>query len=420
MKCSIITCQYAYNYGAVLQAYALCRYMNEQGVETKVIDYRPSYRLGGSKSKNPAKLFIRFLIRIPDHIRGARVFDDFLKRRIPLTKAYGSCEELRIDPPESDLYIAGSDQIWNFDLPNGWDPAFYLDFTGESACRIAYAASLSCNELGEKVRDFLRENLQNFDRISVRESTGQSLLHSCGIDHAVTAADPVYLLTDQEWRSMEKAPGRKIGRKYILVMAFNRQGEVFRTGKRLALENGYDVYSVNTYCEDVLRHTDHYFWNCMPEEFLWLVDHAECVVTNSFHGLSFSLIFNRPVLLFEKNDTGNSRMRDLLTYLEIEDQVLVKKGDLASENMSGPGSTRESDPVSGKRNDSTPVEKRNLIRIPVLPYERINGRIARFREESMQYLETFIDLAQRSRDMDKASSNFRIGKVSEAIDLSDF
>lgn len=366
MKGSIITCQYAYNYGAVLQAYALCHYMESLGLDMEVVDYRPSYQLGLSKSKNKLTLFVRFLIRIPDHIKGKKVFNAFLEHYIPLTRSYTSCEELQMDPPKSDLFIAGSDQIWNFDLPNGWDPSFYLSYADSSKCRVSYAASLSCDKLTSEEEAFLKEKLAGFDAISVRENTGRDLLKACGFENVQTVSDPVYLLKDQAWRDMEQKPQYKMSRKYILVIAFNRQSEIFRAGKKLAQEKGYDVYSVNTYCEDIIQHTDHYFWNCKPEEFLYLIDHAECIVTNSFHGLSFSLIFNKPVLFFEKNDNGNSRMKDLLAYLEIEDKVFVKN--------------------------------RENIAIPKLDFKDINRKILQLQTDSRQYIKDCILCAEKKNE----------------------
>ena len=359
MEGKIITCHYAYNYGAVLQTYALCSYLNMQGLKTEVINYRPYYYRGSTKSTNKLKLLIRKMIRVPDNIKSEKIFYGFLKEYVPMTIEYKDHDSLKNANMTADLFVAGSDQIWNFNLPNGTDLAFYLDFVHNSGKKISYAASLSSGKLNESQKMFLNKQLQNFDRISVREDTGRKLLQSCGIKDANVVMDPVYLLDLEKWTDMVKCPPYKPKGKYILVYAFNRQKHIFQAAKKLAVEMGYKVYSVNTFWEDVLQGMDHYYWNCKPEEFLYLIKNAECIVTNSFHGLSFSLLFNKPVILYEKDDAGNSRMLDLLNSLDIKEDVLATRG--------------------------------SKILIKKLPYDKINSRINELRLISKQYLSDCIE-----------------------------
>lgn len=355
MDAKIITCHYAYNYGAVLQTYALCTYLNAQGIKTEVINYRPYYYRGSTKSTNKLKLFLRKFVRIPDNLKSEKIFYGFLKQHVPMTEEYKNYESLKNAHIKTDLYIAGSDQIWNFNLPNGKDLAFYLEFADNKGIKISYAASLSSEKLSEEQKKFLKNHLNKFDYISVREHTGKELLESAKIDTIVDVVmDPVYLFDAKKWDEMIKCPTHKPEEKYILVYAFNRQKHVFEAAKKLAKEKGYKVYLVNTFWEDILQGIDYYYWNCKPEEFLYLIKNAECIVTNSFHGLSFSLLFNKSVVLFEKDDTGNSRMVDLLQNIGIKDSVLAKKGE--------------------------------KITIKKLPYEEINQKIEVLREHSKQYL----------------------------------
>lgn len=354
MNGKIITCHYAYNYGAVLQTYALCTYLNVQGLYVEVINYRPYYYRGSTKSTNKLKLIMRKIIRIPDNIKSEKVFYGFLKEHVPMTIEYKNYDSLKNANMTADLFVAGSDQIWNFSLPNGTDPAFYFDFIKDSGKKVSYAASLSSEKLNEDQKIFLNEHLRKFDCISVREDTGRKLLQSCGIKDVDVVMDPIYLLDSQKWDDMAKCPSYKPTKKYILVYAFNRQKHIFQAAKSLAKKMGYKVYSINTFWEDLLQGVDHYYWNCKPKEFLYLIKNAECIVTNSFHGLSFSLLFNKSVVLFEKDDIGNSRMLDLLNRLEIKEHVLANKGD--------------------------------EISIKLLPYEKINSKLDKFRESSKQYL----------------------------------
>lgn len=332
MLIKIITCHYAYNYGAVLQTYALCKYLNDIGHQTEVINYRPWYYKGSTKTTNKLKRALRKLVRIPDNIKSEKIFYSFLERYVPISIEYKTYAELKNSQLIADLFIAGSDQIWNFNLPNGTDDAFYLDFVYQGG-KASYAASLGMDELTNEQRMYLKLKLSKFNYISVRETSAKKQLEESGISNVRVVMDPVYLLNKNDWLTIMKKPKFFPENKYIMVFAFNRQMEIFEFGKQLARAHGYRVISVNTFWEDVLLGMDHYFWNCMPEEFLYLLYHAECIVTNSFHGLSFSLIFNKPVILFEKDDKGNSRMNDLINMLDASEvkNIYIKENKLIPE-----------------------------------------------------------------------------------------
>lgn len=361
MDIKIITCHYAYNYGAVLQTYALCKFLNDRENKTEVINYRPWYYKGSTKTKNKIKLALRKIARIPDHYKSEKIFMSFLKNHVPMTIEYNDYDSLAKAELESDLFIAGSDQIWNFNMPNGSDNAFYLEFVKKGK-KASYAASLGMDSLTDKQLFDLKERIKHFDYVSVRENSAKELLEEISIQEVRTVTDPVYLLHQDEWNSISKKPENFMDEKYILVYAFNRQREIFEFAKKLSKKYGYKIFSVNTFWEDILNKTDHYYWNCMPEEFIYLISHAECVVTNSFHGLSFSMIFNRPAILFEKNEDGNSRMNDLIEMLgayEVKDKKVKEE-----------------------------------VIIPKIDFDKINRNIEKYREQSVQYL----DLLTRSDD----------------------
>lgn len=322
MNIKIITCHYAYNYGAVLQTYALYTYLKLEGHNVQVINYRPWYYKGSTSSKNIFRRLLRKILRVPDNIKSEKVFYDYLKQNIKMSAEYSSYKELLSANLKSDLFIAGSDQIWNTNLPNGKDLAFYLDFV-KSGKRVAYAASLGMDSISKYDITFFKKHLKNFNNISVREITAKKLLKQIGIDNVEVVLDPVYLLSSEEWKSKEEKPKFKYTGKYVLIYGFNHQKEIFKDAKIYAEKYGYMLYSVNTFWEDILMRCDQYFWNCTPFEFIYLINHAECIFTNSFHGLSFSLIFNKPVYLYQKKDTGNSRMMDLIKILNIDEKKLL-------------------------------------------------------------------------------------------------
>jgi len=322
MDIKIITCHYAYNYGAVLQTYALYSYLISKGHNVEVINYRPWYYKGSTSSNNMFRRLFRRIIRIPDNIKSERVFYNFLKQNIRLSMEYTSYQDLMSANLKGDLFIAGSDQIWNTNLPNGKDLAFYLDFT-KSGKKVTYAASLGMDNISKSDKSFFRDQLKKLDNISVREITAKNLLHQIGVDDVEVVLDPVYLLSSEIWKKKEKKPNFKYAGKYILVYVFNHQKEIFIDAKKFAKKFGYKIYSVNTFWEYILMDCDQYFWNCTPFEFIYLINHAECIFTNSFHGFSFSLIFNKPVYVYRKNDSGNSRMTDLMKILNVDEKKFL-------------------------------------------------------------------------------------------------
>ena len=323
MKIGIITCHRAFNYGAVLQAYALQKFLKNEEYEVKVIDYTPKY-IRKSYNKNKLKRIIRPMLRFYDFRKSNKVFGDFLNNNVSLTKKrYYSYNELVNNPPEFDCFIAGSDQIWNCNIENGKDDAFFLRFVGEDKIKMSYAASIAMNEIPEEQKERFKRNLQDFDHISVREQTGINLLQQIGIKNVEKVLDPVYLLEREQWDEFADKSSLNLEKeKYILAYGFKRQKDLYQYARKLATSKGYKLYSINTNFEDKFLDVDKYFYNATPNDFVHLVRNAQDIVTNSFHGLSFSIIYNKPVHQFKKSGNENSRMTDLLEELKMSKRLV--------------------------------------------------------------------------------------------------
>lgn len=311
---AIITCSNAANYGARLQCYALSRHLSDQGHKVAVIDYRPPYldskpRLWyrpGASVKQWAKLLLRFRCRQQEIQRIAN-FQKFSQNHIPLTKKiYHSIDELRADPPTADIYIAGSDQIWNPIFPNGYDPAFFLDFGAPEAQRISYAASFGVDSIDDKAADFIRKQLLRFQRISVREKSGVKIVESLGLS-AQQDCDPVMLLSPQQWE--EIIPTQKCPEDYLLVYDQMGSKEIGACAKEIAQREGLKIYSIGT---RRFGYADRNFLTDGPEWWLWLVRNARMVVTNSYHGCVFAHLFDKPFTFVPRPDGLNSRITEWL------------------------------------------------------------------------------------------------------------
>lgn len=328
-----ITCHNAYNYGAVLQTYALYKYLREIELNGKVIDYRPSDLHKTKSDKIIVKLF-RPIIRYLDFKKGDKIFGNFLNENIELTSVVHNSNEI-LNVEKTKCYITGSDQVWNCSKNGvGNDENYFLVFAdGRNVKKVSYAASIAMDKIDDKQKEKFNRLLADFSYISVREKTGVKILNDIGIQNVSQVLDPVYLISRVEWKNMarrSKYYDKLKNQNYILVYGFLRQKNVYDYAFKLAKKNNCKVYNVNTMIEDYFLKTDKYFWNVTPEDFLALILNANSIVTNSFHGLSFSIIFQKDFYLFGKDGNTSSRMFDLVNMLKLDDRV-VRKGNVMSE-----------------------------------------------------------------------------------------
>lgn len=318
MKIRTITCHDVYNVGASLQAYSLMKYLRDKGNDVKIIDYKPDYLSHHYQLfyvDNPAyrtnivKKLIYSVAKFPTKLKQQkrkRIFDKFTSEYLDLTERYHSNEELKNANLDADLFIAGSDQIWNPIFENGKDPAFYLDFV-KKGVKASYAASFAVKELPEELKETIKGYLEGFDYILVREKSGLDILKELGIKNGVEVLDPVFLNDKDVWNSI--TPSEKIENEaYALVYDFEYSEAVKQTAINIAKEKGYKIVSM--FKRD---YADVQYLNAGPLEFLNLIKNAETIVSNSFHATAFSLIFNKDFYVIGREQDVNSRMQDLLS-----------------------------------------------------------------------------------------------------------
>jgi hypothetical protein len=194
VRVGVITFHQVLNYGAVLQAYALCQTIKRMGHNVGLIDYRPDvitkpYRIG---SRRP-------WIVVPQWFRRWR-YASFSRRFLPLTDCvWRSTEELTKRRPEFDAFVCGSDQIWNARILGGFDEAFFLDFTREDARRIAYAGSFGGTPIPESLRDQAAQLFRRFAHLSVREDFAEKQIEKLTGRRPVRVLDPSLLLNAEDY-----------------------------------------------------------------------------------------------------------------------------------------------------------------------------------------------------------------------------
>lgn len=304
MRVGIITCHDVYNYGSSLQAYALSKTLSDF-CEVEIIDYKPGYlykllnfmEVDAVKwQKNVIKRWIYRVYMAPKrmhYLKRYLMYKHFNKCYLPLSrKKYKSFNDL-VKCDKYDKYICGSDQIWNSDkYPCGEDSVFYLGFT--DAEKIAYAASFGGNTVSKHGKEIMEKYLPLFTKVSVRETSGIDILEKSGI-YAEHVLDPVFFLSGSEWRRMANRPSN-ISEKYILVYGYDSSDEFQELIEEYKNEN--IMYMGEGRLRDV-----------GPLEFIWLIDHAETVITTSFHAVSFSIILHTQ---FVTSLTGNPELYERL------------------------------------------------------------------------------------------------------------
>jgi hypothetical protein len=345
MKIGIMTFWWSEdNYGQLLQCYALQKYLRDAGHDAYLIRYDPRNDYVKSSlwekilgSVNPVG-FVKYCIYT---IKGRwsaresiilgrfRKFNDFRNKYIKQSdKVYYSYNELVESPPEADVYIVGSDQVWNFsqfsiNRIRSRLKAYFLDFGKTEIGRIAYAASFGKEEIAADHVKEITPLLQKFDYIFVREKSGLDICQKCGVSKAQWVPDPTMLLKADDYRSLYTESIIKIEGPYCLMYMLKNETDfsmkvVYNWARRKNLKIVYVTGNSRFDKYDKIYAT-------IPE-WLYLIDNAEYVLTNSFHCAVFSLIFEKKFGIFPRagNSVGlNSRFTSLFEMFDIKERYVI-------------------------------------------------------------------------------------------------
>ncbi len=326
-----------YNYGGALQAYALNLAVRSLGYGCQTIDYVPrsmplaekirrkvasdgalgvlraSVRLGlegaGRKIKGKAVPYLN-----PEAEEVVRLREEniafFLDRYIPHTKPYTS-ESIRETVELFDIFLCGSDQIWNMGSAGSFDPVYWLDFVPPSRGKASYAASIPMPEIPEGEKETIRRWLRTFDLVTVREEHGRELLEPLRGRKVPVVLDPVFLPEMSRWE--ELAGKRRVEGEYLFAYFLGDDREQRKTAFDLAERSGMKLVTI-PYLTGEYRSCDREFGQIRacggPEEFLDLIRHASWVVTDSFHAAAFSFLFHTPLTVFRRGKRNGRRNMD--------------------------------------------------------------------------------------------------------------
>lgn len=358
MRVGILTFPNTDSYGASLQMYALYRTAEKLGISAEIINYRNAYMKVGLHTSASGKSRAKRILKSILHCRmrlGFRSFEGgmsvFPQRETDQTKLLAEIGK------RYDSVICGSDQVWNPDI-TGSDLSYFLNFCTSKTRRIAYAPSFGREELPEVFEKKIADELKKFHRLSVREIEGREIIRKAIGKEVPLVLDPSFLMRKTDWMQLEKEhPAAK--EPYILYYTVRSSDTLLNFCMELAEKKKMKVVIVGgnvvRWIRNKKKNID-YAWDIEPREWLYLLNHANCVVTNSFHGTAFSINYEKDFYV-EFSSLTNSRLEHLVRATGLHRRVV--------------------------REGCAPYEEH-------IEYESVNKVINELREESLEYLKEAI------------------------------
>lgn len=350
VKTAVITLKDSPNYGGILQAYALQKVIKKLGYECVLIDYmndefRHKFSFFGKPQGMSTTYWIFKKLQYP-------LMKVMMKRMMPfynhmeITRQIKKPEELAVLNKEFDIFITGSDQVWACDL-NYYDDSYFLSFVADDHRKISYAASFgrTADMLKPEESGFIASKLKHINAISVREESGIDIVKELSDREAAAVLDPTFLLDRKEWEKIANHNHKGRGKKYILcylMQSKKNDREALNFAKKMSKKTGFPIIKICRGLTSILWGET--FYIPTVEEWIGLFLDAEYIITNSFHGMAFSVNFNKNFLSFIEGDPKsgrNSRVYDrckdfgLLERVHIvgsKEKISMKKIDYKSVN----------------------------------------------------------------------------------------
>ena len=315
-KVGILTITDGTNYGNRLQNYAIQKIIESMGFNVETIQRRTNRdKTGIHRLKADIKYMVKRVIGRPcdsEQRKRKKRFNEFNKNYVSfsLEILHDNIAPLNL-AEKYDYFVVGSDQVWNarIDIVRQ-DIINYLATFAYPEQKIAYAASFGTDDVLPEFQNLYKRELSTYKAISVRESSGVSIVKNiCGRDDVETVLDPTMMLTAEEWIKLEQKPQYADNQKFILTYFLGGRNQVTCSYIE-EVAKSYNAKIINLEAE-FLRDDqieNNLFFETTPDEFLWLIHHAECVLTDSFHATVFAILFHKPFCTFERQavEKGNS------------------------------------------------------------------------------------------------------------------
>lgn len=371
----ILTFYYrSYNYGGTLQAYALCNFLYRNGLQSEQLCYQSTVARKPLLEKLKTTNFKKILVTLRNKVRKVlfnflvkegerrkRNFEKFQDLKIPHSNCIYSDKDIALSVKKGDIFIVGSDQVWNPAWTNG---RYFLDFVPDNCRKIAYAASFGVDKKNMQLYQEKINLLKRFDFVSVREENVVEVLEKKIKKRVDLVSDPTILLTKEQWDEVSVSP--IITEKYIFVYLLgnnkNHRDIVRKVSSILNLKVVFIPHIHFFYNPSDSCLSDFTVDNAGPMEFLGLIKNAEIVITDSFHGSVFSIINEKNFWVLRRHtntDPQNmsSRLDTLFTELGVPSRYI----------------------------DEDTILSREFLK-QKLDYIKVNKSLAKFRARSAKFL----------------------------------
>lgn len=315
----------SFNYGTVLQALATNNILRKYG-SPYFVDYkRPQWTTRGwlattifDQNYNPLLNLLRVITQAPNRLYGERLFHHTIKNYLSLISAESFLGKRPFSLDEDAIYCVGSDQTWNFEYNHGIDPVYFLKYVPDKCFKFSFASSFGRASLSKREREETYEALKRFSSLSVREKSSVGILNDIGLS-AIALCDPVLLCDQRYWNKLaniKNSPLNEIKKNYILIYQLNQRSDIVNHALELQRKEDLEVIIIGLDWKlPAPKGTKRILYPSI-ETWLKLFSQASLVLTDSFHGTCFSLIFKRPFISFAP-PKYSIRISDLLSELAL-------------------------------------------------------------------------------------------------------
>lgn len=355
-RIAILTIQKVFNYGAVLQSFALQKYLEEGGVETEIVDLIRDKSGNQSKDKSYLIIFLRKYIKKINQFRhyiinsyhfkdfGLKLlkrknlkFLDFNKKKLTFTNNKYDNTNLIILNELFDAFLCGSDQIWNSSFEFDISP-YLLGFVDDRKKKISLSASVGVDYIGDYYKNKFKKNIGRFNSISVREEQSKELISKYTDKDIDVLFDPVFLYNKKEWAQILDLESKINKKKYILCYSLGADDlQSIKIAKQILKLNEYEkieIVKIGRHRNDLYYSDLNINWDVGPIDFINLLINAEFVVTNSFHGTAFSINFEKQFFsILNPDNDRNSRILNLLEKVQLKNRILYNESEVTSKKI---------------------------------------------------------------------------------------
>lgn len=324
-KIVFITVHVGSNFGSVLQTFATYYILTNMGYNVSVLNYIPPRVTikGFFHNRKGICRKLWAIIGFPIVLLNKWIYSRFINIHCKLTKPYYSIETIKGDIPKADIYITGSDQVWNSSHNEGIDEMYYFTFLPKGSRVLSLASSFGRELLEKEEATMIKRFLDNYQYLSVREESGRKILSSLGYKNVEHLIDPTFMLSKEIWTKI-LIKKRVINYPYLLLyLPYNIVSKdiIYASARKIA-----DRYKLKivTFSWDVRKEmqADKTLFFTSPSEFLSLMFYADYVITNSFHGTAFSINLNKQFFVYQPS-AFSTRIFDIICLTRLEKRYVT-------------------------------------------------------------------------------------------------